>query len=108
MWPGALCADIFDGGTFYPEELCQRRFPRGSRRTAWDYLLEGGHDRHPERVPARIATTLVAEPVEVRGSEGRWQLRAVRVEPEGQTPDIPFPGGWPTGHRPADARRPAP
>jgi hypothetical protein len=55
MWPSALCVDIFDGGTFDTAELCTRRFPRGGQRTAWDYLLEGGYDRHPDRVPARIA-----------------------------------------------------
>jgi hypothetical protein len=72
MWPTALCADIFHGGTFDPEELCRRRFPRGSRRTAWDHLLGGGYDRHRDRVPRCVATTQVQEPVELRGPGGMW------------------------------------
>lgn len=52
MWSRGFCADLFDGGTFTVEELCAPRFPRGRRRVAWDYLLEGGYDRFPIRVPA--------------------------------------------------------
>ena len=91
MWPSALCADIFNGGTFEPQEPCLRRFPRGSQRTAWDYLLEGGHDRYPERVPARIATRQVIEPIQLRGPGGSGELRAVRVEVDGDAPDRPVP-----------------
>jgi hypothetical protein len=101
-----VCADIFNGGTFEPEALCLRRFPRGRRRTAWDYLLEGGYDRHPDRVPARMATTPVTEPVQLRGPGGSWELRAVRLQTGEQASDIPFAGGWPNGLRPADAHRP--
>ena len=106
MWPAAFCGDVFDGGTFTPDELCERRFARGSRRTAWDFLLEGGHDRHPDRVPAQIRTSRVAEPAALNGPGGTWELRAVRVEIDDGLGDVPFRDGWPNGVRPADARRP--
>jgi hypothetical protein len=106
MWRTALCRDIFHGDTFDPEELCGRRFPRGSRRTCWDYLLEGGHDRHPDRVPARMTTAVVRDPVELAGPGGVWELRAVRVEIDEHAEDVPFTGGWPNNLRPADAQRP--
>ena len=107
MWPSALCADLFEGGSFTPEELCTRRFPRGGRRTAWDYLLEGGYDRYPDRVPSAIITTPIADPVDVAVADQRWVLRAVTVAGVGTQPDVLFRDGWPHGDRPSDARRPA-
>ena len=105
MWLSSPCRDLFDGGTFTPEELCSRRFRQGSRRTMWDYLLEGGYDRYPDRVPAHI-TTVPAGSAVVEDGDHRWLLRAVTVLPRPGPPDVPFPNGWPRGDRPADARRP--
>jgi hypothetical protein len=106
IWPTVFCADIFNGGTFEPEALCLRRFPRGRRRTAWDYLLEGGYDRHPDRVPARMATTPVTDQFScgVRGSVGNYGPSASK--PASKPPTSRFPGGWPNGLRPADAHHP--
>jgi hypothetical protein len=104
MWPRAFCTDLFGGGTFTVEELCARRFARGGRRFAWDYLLEGGADRAPDRVPAQLTTRPVGEAVRVAGG---WELRAVAVGAASGLADVPFDGGWPHGWRPADARRPA-
>ncbi len=108
MWPHASCGDLFDGGTFTPEELCTRRFPRGQRRTAWDYLLEGGYGRHPDAVPANITTTPTCDPVSVAAGSDCWLLRAVAVTIASDHPDVPFNGGWPYGARPSDAREPRP
>jgi hypothetical protein len=106
MWPNALCGDVFSGGTYSPDELCRRRFSRGSRRTAWDDLLAGGSDRHPDRVPGQMTTVPTGEPVELRGPGGVWELRAVRVAIDESSADVPFTGGWPNDARPPDARRP--
>lgn len=106
-WPGTLAGELFMGGEFRPEELCELRFPRGSKRTAWDDLLDGGSDRHPERVPALIRTTPVGPSARLAGPGGVWQLRCVRVELEPGAEDVAFPGGWPHGNRLADARHPA-
>ena len=108
MWPRSFCGDLFDGGTFTVEELCARRFARGSRRTAWDWLLEGGYDRYPLRMPAHITTTPVAEPAVVEAAGESWQVRAVAVSYTSGLPDVPFDEGWPHGWRPHDARRPIP
>lgn len=108
MWPIAFCGDLFDGGTFSSDELCARRFGVGSKRLAWDYLLEGGYDRYPDRVPAEITATPVHEPVAIRVDEHTWELRVVAVSTTVRRDDMPFEGGWPRGLRPPDARRPSP
>lgn len=105
MWPTAFCADLFDDGTFTPEELCSRRFNRGSRRNAWDWLLEGGYERFPERVPARMTTRLVGS-AQIHAAGLAWELRAIAVAVGEGTEDVPFAGGWPHGNRPEDARYP--
>lgn len=104
MWERAFCRDIFDGGVFSPEELCDRLYPSGAQRRGWDWLLEGGHDRYPEHVPAQIETVRVAG-AQVEDAERRWVVRAVRVEPRAGD-DLPFIDGWPHGNRPPDAKHP--
>jgi hypothetical protein len=105
IWQRTLCADLFDGGHFSPQELCQRRFTAGARRPLWDELLGGGYDRYPDSVPASIQT----EPrpaVSVTDASGTWLLRAARVTVAADAPLVSFAGGWPHGHRPPDARHP--
>src|SRR4051794_9040420 len=102
MWPRAFCRDLFAGGTFTVEELCARRFARGGRRFAWDYLLEGGADRAPERVPAQLTTRPVGEAV--RGA-GAWGLRAVAGGAAGGPAGVPLRGGRPPRGGPAGAPR---
>jgi hypothetical protein len=104
MWPRAFCADLLDDGVHTPEALCQRRFPKGSKRLAWDDLLEGGYDRYPDCVPAEIRT-FRASTATVRGETGTWEIKAVQVQAVG-TSLVPFDGGWPWGQRPPDARAP--
>jgi hypothetical protein len=85
--------------------LCELRLPWGQklRAWAWDDLLWGGHDKCPTQVPSRIRTTVVAR-TPIRGIDGEWELRAVRVEPVGKTMTA-FQDGWPFP-RPSDAVRP--
>jgi hypothetical protein len=104
IWKTAFCADLLGSGVVSTEELCTRRFPSGSQRLAWDYLLEGGYDRYPESVPARISTVLVGSTF-IQGGDRTWEVRAVRVVPQTDF-NVPLEGGWPWGKRPPDARRP--
>ena len=105
MWGHAFCRDIFEGGRFSPDELCVRPFPTGkTRRPVWDWLLEGGYDRCPERVP-RVIETMPVEPETVSDESRSWELRAVEVRPVG-IDEVAFPGGWPNGNRPRGARHP--
>jgi hypothetical protein len=99
-----FCADILDTGRHSTLELCRRRYASGGRRFVWDWMLEGGYDDSPARVPAEIDTRLVVRaPVEAAAAE----VRVVRVSvSEGGEP-VSFIGGWPNGERPAEARRPA-
>jgi hypothetical protein len=78
----------------------------GQPEDRWDYLLEGGNDRFPGRVPGQMTTVPTGDPVELGGPGGVWELRAVRVEITEHSNDVPFPEGWPTAARPPDARRP--
>jgi hypothetical protein len=107
MWAGAFCGDILDGGTFMPEELCSRTLPWGlePRWLAWDDLLDGGYDRHPEVMPPVIETVPVASATITDGADA-WSLKAVKVAVPGDLADVPFSGGWPHGRRPEGARRP--
>jgi hypothetical protein len=103
-WNSTFCGDFFDGGTHSVTEICRRRFPTGSKRVAWDYLLEGGHDGFPGMVPASIHTEVVAvQPV--NHVEACWELRAVQVRPA-EDAFVTFSEGWPNGSRPTDAKRP--
>jgi hypothetical protein len=104
-WRGALYADLFEGGTFTPEELCSRRFPTGRKRPVWDWMLEGGYERWPLRVPATI-TTLHRGRASVADGTRVWDVRAVEVVAGSNEPDVPFTDGWPRGVRPHDARYP--
>jgi hypothetical protein len=105
-WDSTFCGDLFHDGTHHVTEICARRFLTGSKRLAWDYLVEGGHDGFPGLVPASISTELVAvQPV--KHAEACWELRAVRVRPA-QEAFVTFSDGWPEGSRPSDARRPLP
>jgi hypothetical protein len=73
MWPRAFCADLFAGGTFTVEELCARRFARGGRRFAWDYLPRG------RRGPCAGARAGAADDAAGRrGGAGRRRLGAAR------------------------------
>jgi len=97
-WESTLCSDLYDDGTHSVIELCSRRFRTGSRRLAWDDLLEGGYDRFPDAVPATITTEVVAvQPVVLKAE--CWQLRAVQVRPATNLL-VPFSHGWPSGERP--------
>jgi hypothetical protein len=106
MWRTGFAVDIFEGGQFTPQELCQRMLPWGRepRWLAWDDLLYGGYDRSPNHVPASIVTEPIVEPVEL-ATPPPWMIRAVRVSIADQTP-VRFEGGWPLGRRPANARHP--
>jgi hypothetical protein len=102
-WQTDSCRDLFEDRIHEPLELFARRFPTGTRRLMWDDLLEGGYDRYPDAVPARIRTAVVAdEPI--AHPAGDWAIRAVEVTPLSGC--IPIRGGWPNGDRPADATRP--
>lgn len=104
VWESAFCREIFEGGVFALEELCQRVLPWGKDPwLAWDDLLYGGYDRAPDSVPAPIETGAVGRS---RVSQGdlTWEIRAVSVHPGAD--EVPFAGGWPHGRRPAGARRP--
>jgi hypothetical protein len=101
LWAGSAFADIFETKNHVSEELCQRRLPDRRKTIAWDELLRGGYDKHPEHVPAEITTESVG-----RATIGDWELRAVRIGAVSHDL-IPMTGGWPRGARPADARHPS-
>jgi hypothetical protein len=103
MWSRSVGRELFANTTHGPAELCELRLPWGQKLRAWDDLLWGGHDKHPTEVPSRIRTTVVARET-IRGRDGEWELRAVRVDAVGETM-TPFHGGWPFP-RPSDAVRP--
>jgi hypothetical protein len=97
-WQRAVGRELFTACTHGVLDLCELKF---TKRRAWDYLLQGGYDRFPERVPARIETILVGtSPI---GED--WELRAVRVLPSDDE-FVPFIEGWPNGVRPVDAKHP--
>ena len=101
LWAGSAFADLFETKNHVSEELCQRRLPDRRKTIAWDDLLRGGYDKHPEHVPAEITTESVG-----RATIGDWELRAVRIGAVSHDL-IPMTGGWPRGARPADARHPS-
>ncbi len=101
LWAGSAFADLFETNNHVSEELCQRRLPDRCKTIAWDDLLRGGYDKHPEHVPAEITTESVG-----RATIGDWELRAVRIGAVSHDL-IPMTGGWPRGARPADARHPS-
>lgn len=98
-----LCADLLQDARHSTLELCARRYPRGSKRLVWDWLLEGGWDHFPDEVPAEIGTRLIAREVVTPAAA---EVRIVRVIPLSGTEMVPFVGGWPNGDRPPDARHP--
>lgn len=104
LWEISGCSDLFDTTIQSPVDLCARRFATGSRRLMWDDLLEGGYDRFPAWVPARIRTHLKAA-VRMRVGAEDWELRVVQVTPA-RRERLEFRDGWPNGIRPPDARRP--
>ncbi len=101
LWAGSAFADLFETKNHVSEELCQRRLPDRRETIAWDDLLRGGYDKHPEHLPAEITTESVG-----RATIGDWELRAVRIRAVSDDL-IPMTGGWPRGVRPADARHPS-
>jgi hypothetical protein len=104
LWNGGLCRELFDSTTHSSEGLCTVRFPTGSKRLVWDWMLEGGNDHYPDQVPAQIKTNRVgAASLSFEGEA--WELRMVKVEPADEML-VPFADGWPKGERPSDARRP--
>jgi len=103
-WAADFCRDLYDSTVHSAVELCERRFLSGSRRLAWDDLLEGGYDRYPQMVPARIRTESAGRESLADASE-QWELRAVQVSIDG-TGCVPFLQGWPFGTRPEGALRP--
>lgn len=104
LWEAAFCGDIFDGGHFETEKLCNRILPWSrTEMVAWDDLLWGGSDRFPDRVPAVIETRPLP-PRRLTDGELTWEIRAVSVKAD--LNDVPFVDGWPRGRRPIDARRP--
>lgn len=104
MWETAFCADLFGGGIFEPEELCKRIYPTPSQRPGWDWLLSGGYDRFPERLPARIEIRRAGRCAVADGKEP-WEVRAVSVHPLGDQ-RVEFIDGWPNGDRPSSAKHP--
>ena len=83
------CSSIYCNGSWSSAELF-RRYEKD-----WKNLLEGGTAR-PVRVPATIATRLVAaEPIEASPA---WELRALAVDVPGFD-WLEFDGDWPRGHR---------
>ncbi len=105
-WTSDPCEDLFQTKSHDVTELCTRVFPTGrAKRTVWDYLLEGGHDRYPEWVPSPIQTERLPS-AQVRSGPDCWDLKAVRVTVPDVSKPVPFPGGWPNGERPPSARQP--
>jgi uncharacterized protein DUF6508 len=103
VWSSSVGRELFTDGIHTPTELCRLRLSWRQKLRAWDDLLWGGHDKCPAEVPSKMRTTLVAREV-ISGTDGEWELRAVRVEPVGETMTV-FRDGWPFP-RPADAVRP--
>jgi hypothetical protein len=101
LWQGSMFADLFDEQEHDPVELCLRRLDNRQGTLAWDAALQGGYDRYPDRVPARLRTS-----VRGRAPVDHWELRAVEVSMTGDR-WVRMEGGWPHGRRPAGARRPA-
>ena len=100
MWDNSAFSDLFDTAVHDPAELCSRHLPDRKQTIAWDDLLRGGYDHHPDRVPTRIETREVG-----RAPIGEWELRVVQVFASvGEW--LTMEGGWPGGKRPADAAHP--
>jgi hypothetical protein len=103
-WSTGVGGGLFADAVHDPRRLCQLRYSTGKRRLVWDWMLEGGYDHHPERVPERIRTTLEgAATIDEHGQ--LWEIRLARVAADTGS-FVEFPGGWPDGNRPADATHP--
>jgi hypothetical protein len=102
IWDGSRFAELFEDAVHDPAELCSRRLATKKQEYAWDATLVGGYEKYPSQLPARVRTTIVQR--EAIG--GDWELRSVRVEPEGDD-WITMTGGWPDGQRPPNASYPS-
>jgi hypothetical protein len=100
VWETSPFAVLFETHAHDPVELCMRDIGGRDHWLAWDALLYGGKDRHPDAVPAAIRTTVVA-----RAPVGDGEIRVVEVAPVSND-WIPFANGWPRGERPSTAHRP--
>lgn len=101
VWDKGFCTTLFETGEHGAVELCSLRYPTGSKRLVWDWMLAGGHDRFPDFVPPEITTRVVAS----ANVGAAAHLRVVRIT--AGSGGVPFVDGWPYGNRPDDARRPA-
>jgi len=100
VWQTSPFFDLFENREHNPIELCMRDLGGRDHWLAWDALLYGGYDRHPDAVPAVLGTTVVG-----RAAVGDAELRAVEVSIASDGL-IPFVAGWPYGDRPTQAHRP--
>lgn len=93
--PNIDCAEVFRTGRWSSTGLFADYW------RAWTDLLYGGSAR-PSRIPAEIATTLVADAqLEM---EPPWSIRALRVAPDSEE-WVPFDGDWPRGIARVDRHR---
>jgi hypothetical protein len=82
------CSVLYRDSTWESQQLFRRY------RRAWADLLTGGSAR-PDRVPASIATRLIAAcPLQ---TSPQWELRALRVDAD-DVEWLEFHGDWPVGH----------
>jgi hypothetical protein len=100
VWEESAFSDLFETKDHDLVELCMRDLGGRDHWLAWDALLYGGGDRHPDAVPAGLRTTVVG-----RARVGDGELRAVEVTVS-EDDWIPFTDGWPYGERPERARQP--
>jgi hypothetical protein len=101
MWNAALGRELFTRRSTSSTELFDLCFSSG--QPVWDWLLEGGYDRSPKRVPRNVETVEVATaPVSSSGLE--WTIRAVQVIPSSD--DLLLSNGWPKDKRPPRAKHP--
>src|ERR671930_631592 len=76
-WSFDACRRLSETSTDDVVNLCALRYPTGSERLVWDWMLGGGASKYPTRTPARIHTELIAEET-IRQRE-TYKLRAIRV-----------------------------
>jgi hypothetical protein len=100
VWSSSPFSVLFDDGVHDSEALCVKELADRHHTHAWDDLLAGGYDRYPEAIPVRIRTAIVG-----RVAIGAWELRAVRVAPDGDEM-VAMNEGWPGGRRPVNAKHP--
>ena len=96
-WKTAIGADLFGTGTIASADLFKLRFPAG--RPLWDWLLEGGYGRYPNRVPREIATREVTRAL-VQSPQTVWEVRAAAISAAPGSSDLELRDGWPEGKRP--------